>query len=86
MLRSLMRFIIIVTLLLGAAIIIAVGHQLLEEVQTTSSHITASLKLAQKQHPGHQRHLCLCPQQARRCQGQPILLPARGKSLKSDPH
>lgn len=44
MLRSLMRFIIIVTLLLGAAIIIAVGHQLLEEVQTTTSHITASLK------------------------------------------
>ena len=44
MLHSLMRFIIIVTLLLGAAIIIAVGHQLLEEVQTTTSHITASLK------------------------------------------
>lgn len=44
MLRSMMRFIIIVTLLLGAAIIIAVGHQLLEDVQTTTSHITASLK------------------------------------------
>ncbi|MFT8383887.1 MAG: HAMP domain-containing sensor histidine kinase [Lacticaseibacillus paracasei] len=44
MLRSLMRLIVVVTLALGLLIIIAVGHQLLQEVRSTTSHITASLK------------------------------------------
>ncbi|WP_054664358.1 sensor histidine kinase [Lacticaseibacillus camelliae] len=44
MLRSLMKLIIAVTILLGVAIVLAVGHQMLEEVSATTSHITSSLK------------------------------------------
>ncbi|MFD1484263.1 sensor histidine kinase [Lacticaseibacillus baoqingensis] len=44
MLRSMMKLIISVTLILGVLIVLAVGHQLLEAVSTTTAHITASLK------------------------------------------
>lgn len=46
MLRSLIMMIIVVTVSLGLLIVFAVGHQLLEEVSTTTDHITSSLKNA----------------------------------------
>ncbi|MCO7127504.1 HAMP domain-containing histidine kinase [Sporolactobacillus shoreicorticis] len=44
MMRSLMTMIVVITLSLGLLIIIAVGHQLLEEIRTTTTHIVKSLK------------------------------------------
>lgn len=46
MLRNLITMVMILTVSLGVCIIIAVGHQLLEEVQQTTDHITTSLKKA----------------------------------------
>ncbi|WP_461215492.1 sensor histidine kinase [Lacticaseibacillus sp. GG6-2] len=46
MLRSLIMLIVGVTVTLGVLIVVAVGHQLLEEVSTTTDHITSSLKKA----------------------------------------
>lgn len=44
MLRHLMAMVVCITLSLGMLIVIAVGHQLLEEVTSTSAHTMASLK------------------------------------------
>ncbi|WP_262315817.1 HAMP domain-containing sensor histidine kinase [Lacticaseibacillus parakribbianus] len=46
MLRSLTKLIAVVTVALGLAIILAVGHQLLAQVRTTTAHISQSLRQA----------------------------------------
>ncbi|WP_230678541.1 sensor histidine kinase [Lacticaseibacillus zhaodongensis] len=43
MLRSMMTMIVVITLALSLLIVIAVGHQLIKEVGTTTEHITRSL-------------------------------------------